>query len=425
MKSKITTILILILMLGLTPINFSNAASLATKLKGKILLQVESNGEAWYVNPENEKRYYLGRPSDAFQVMRELGLGISNNDFNSFNGYAPSGLSGKILLKVEDNGKAYYVNPTDLKMHYLGKPEDAFQIMRELGLGISNNDLNSINTDGDNQISTNNSFDPKSAIAKISCHSADYNIWSFGSGVLVHPSGIIITNRHVVLSEDFITNAGGSAKILTKFICNAGLITDNNYFEPDHFFDIEIISTNKLKDIAIAKIVDNQDGYYANNFPYLKIDFNSNIGQTVKALGFPDVANGNLTTTEGKVTSYEASGKDCNLILSDVSASYGNSGGALINSDNELLGINTKVSISELYHQTYSRNLSCLKDSYNTFYKLSHESNPNGMSDETVSWTFSEIFNLDYNDSNSKLKLADAAEKISEIFKLNNLSLDE
>ncbi|MEA1962613.1 MAG: hypothetical protein U9M94_00030, partial [Patescibacteria group bacterium] len=50
--------------------------------KGKIFLQVEGNGEAWYVNPEDGKRYFLGRPADAFQVMRNLGLGISNSDFS-------------------------------------------------------------------------------------------------------------------------------------------------------------------------------------------------------------------------------------------------------------------------------------------------------------------------------------------------------
>ena len=65
---------------GVGKLNLDNNFSGAQK--GKIFLQVERNGEAWYVNPTDGKRYFLGRPTDAFQVMRNLGLGISNNNFD-------------------------------------------------------------------------------------------------------------------------------------------------------------------------------------------------------------------------------------------------------------------------------------------------------------------------------------------------------
>lgn len=119
------------------------------QLAGRILLQVEANGEAWYVNPSTKQRHFLGRPDDAFNLMRSLGLGISEKDFQSFNNTAPARLAGNILLRVEANGEAYYVNPLDLKMHYLGRPLDAFNVMRNLGLGISNNDLSKIVLAGD------------------------------------------------------------------------------------------------------------------------------------------------------------------------------------------------------------------------------------------------------------------------------------
>ena len=119
-------------------------AKAALNLNGRILLQVQDKGQAWYVNPLNSKRYYLGRPDDAFGVMRFFGLGVSNSDLNIFLQKAPSRLAGRILLKVQDKGQAYYVDPIELKLYYLGRPSDAFNVMRTRGLGITNRDLATI-----------------------------------------------------------------------------------------------------------------------------------------------------------------------------------------------------------------------------------------------------------------------------------------
>ena len=120
------------------------AAFSTSSLSGRILLQVESHGEAWYVNPLDLKRYYLGRPDDAFNILRSFGLGISEKDFSSFGSNAPSRLAGRILLRVERSGEAYYVDPVKLNLLYLGRPSDAFEILRSRGLGISNADLTKI-----------------------------------------------------------------------------------------------------------------------------------------------------------------------------------------------------------------------------------------------------------------------------------------
>ena len=136
---------IILLISAITFPQLVSASDIKEKLAGKILLQVEEAGEAWYVNPKNLKRYYLGRPKNAFELMQQLGLGVSNTDFENFSSSTPQRLSGRILLKVEDKGQAHYVNPDTLKMHYLGRPEDAFDLMRSMGLGITNKDLFKIN----------------------------------------------------------------------------------------------------------------------------------------------------------------------------------------------------------------------------------------------------------------------------------------
>ena len=53
--------------------------NLTDRLAGKFLLQVESNGEAWYVNPMDMKRYYLGRPNDAFNLFASIASAVSND----------------------------------------------------------------------------------------------------------------------------------------------------------------------------------------------------------------------------------------------------------------------------------------------------------------------------------------------------------
>lgn len=131
---------ILLFLISLYFINFAKAVHYPENTVGRILLQVEQNGEAWYVNPVNRLRYSLGRPADAFLVMRKLGLGAKHN-FISETEIFPERLSGRILLDVEQNGEAYYIYPLDLKKYYLGRPSDAFRIMREKGLGITTNDL--------------------------------------------------------------------------------------------------------------------------------------------------------------------------------------------------------------------------------------------------------------------------------------------
>jgi hypothetical protein len=179
-------------------------APIAKKLSGYILLQTESRGEAWYVYNANSKRYYLADGNAAYQAMRKLGLGITTADLSKIpigirsdiggfdtdadglanqleeaigtdpnnsdtdgdgyqdsnelnNGFNPSGdgklgydskfanrLKGKILLQTESKGEAWYINPKDGRRYYLANGESAYQIMRLLSLGISNQDLEQI-----------------------------------------------------------------------------------------------------------------------------------------------------------------------------------------------------------------------------------------------------------------------------------------
>ncbi|TAN57230.1 hypothetical protein EPN15_04940 [Patescibacteria group bacterium] len=139
----------------LAPVSAAEALSIAQKNSGKILLQVESHGEAWYVNPKDLKKYSLGKPADAFAIIKKLGIGISNANLGKIprNGTKDKGnqavmnkLKGKIVIQVQGRGEAWYVHPVSGKRYSLGKPAAAFAVIKKLGSGITNANLAKIPT---------------------------------------------------------------------------------------------------------------------------------------------------------------------------------------------------------------------------------------------------------------------------------------
>jgi chitodextrinase len=205
MNRRLFTITLLLLSgLILTYFNIANATSLSDRLGGYILLQVQSHGEAWYVIPTEAKRTYLADGPAAYNAMSKLGLGITNtnlkkipvgidsrivdidsdgdglgdkleeglktspnnidSDGDSYsdyqeviNDYSPLGkeknvydqalinrLKGRILLQVEEKGQAWYINPVNGHRYYMKDGPSAYEIMRFLSLGITNDNLNQI-----------------------------------------------------------------------------------------------------------------------------------------------------------------------------------------------------------------------------------------------------------------------------------------
>ncbi|MFC1787963.1 SH3 domain-containing protein [Patescibacteria group bacterium] len=121
--------------------------TLLSRTRGYILLQVENHGEAWYVNPTDDKRYYMKDGPTAYEMMRAFGLGITDHDLTRLktgNHDLVERLKGRIVLQVEQHGEAYYIHPREGSTHYLKDGAAAYQIMRALSLGVTNHDLNKL-----------------------------------------------------------------------------------------------------------------------------------------------------------------------------------------------------------------------------------------------------------------------------------------
>ena len=96
------------------------------------------------------ERKSLSSPREAFDIMQKLGLGISKADLDRFLATKfPERLAGVILISVEEDGRAYYIHPDTLEAIYLGRPHEALDILKELGLedtllDNNNDDINNI-----------------------------------------------------------------------------------------------------------------------------------------------------------------------------------------------------------------------------------------------------------------------------------------
>lgn len=142
-----------------------------------------------------------------------------------------------------------------------------------------------------------------------------------GSGVIVNANGYIITNNHVIKNAQKLT------------------VTLNN----NKTYDAELIGADAKTDIALLKIEADEE------LPYVTFgdSDNAKIGEWVLAVGNP--FNLTSTVTAGIIS---AKGRDLSgnrgnvqsFIQTDAAVNPGNSGGALVNTNGELIGINTAIS---------------------------------------------------------------------------------
>lgn len=144
---------------------------------------------------------------------------------------------------------------------------------------------------------------------------------SSGSGVIISPDGYIATNNHVIENADEISI----------------IMTDNRRFKA------KVVGVDKSTDLALLKIE-------AENLPHIQTGSSDDIqiGEWVVAIGNPMELTS--TVTAGIVS---AKGRDIRLldgnyriesfIQTDAAVNPGNSGGALVDVNGQLVGINTAI----------------------------------------------------------------------------------
>ncbi|WP_046653747.1 Do family serine endopeptidase [Brevundimonas diminuta] len=143
---------------------------------------------------------------------------------------------------------------------------------------------------------------------------------SIGSGVIVRPDGIVVTNNHVIQNMQEIR------------------VTLNDRRE----YPAKVLLADERSDIAVLQL-ENLDG----DLPVVRIDDQEQqqVGDLVLAIGNPfgvgqTVTNGIISALNRTETGISDSGS---FIQTDAPINPGNSGGALVDMDGDLIGINTAI----------------------------------------------------------------------------------
>ncbi|HEY2866100.1 MAG TPA: DegQ family serine endoprotease [Pyrinomonadaceae bacterium] len=141
-----------------------------------------------------------------------------------------------------------------------------------------------------------------------------------GSGVIVSADGTILTNNHVV---------DGASKITVQL---------NN----DKTFDAKVVGADKPSDLAVLKID-------AQNMPFLTLGDSDSVrvGDIVLAIGNPlgigQTVTAGIISAKGRRTGLSDGSSFEDFLQTDAPINRGNSGGALVNLNGELIGINSQI----------------------------------------------------------------------------------
>ncbi len=154
-----------------------------------------------------------------------------------------------------------------------------------------------------------------------------------GSGIIISEDGYILTNNHIVS-----TSSSNSSSNNYYSVSEAEKVTVT-LFNDDKTYDAKIVGTDEQTDLAVIKIekTDLPKAEFADSD-------NIKVGEFAMAVGNPlgmqsSITCGVVSAVNRKIT--DSDGKEFTLIQTDAAINAGNSGGALVNSQGQVIGINT------------------------------------------------------------------------------------
>ncbi|NPV76028.1 MAG: trypsin-like peptidase domain-containing protein [Anaerolineae bacterium] len=161
-----------------------------------------------------------------------------------------------------------------------------------------------------------------------------------GSGSIISPDGLILTNAHVVLSDPYY-------EVMDLIVA----ITTSQDQPPVPMYSAEVLQADAALDLAVIRITGDAQGNPIDsstlNLPTIPIGNSDTLqlGDPLVILGYPGIGGETITLTRGEVSGFTADRAFGNrgFIKTSATIAGGNSGGMATNINNELIGIPTQV----------------------------------------------------------------------------------
>ena len=156
-----------------------------------------------------------------------------------------------------------------------------------------------------------------------------------GSGVIISTDGYILTNNHVINSSSSSSSSNSSSYYELGKATSISVYLYND----ETAYPAKVIGTDDQTDLAVIKI-EKTDLTAAE----LGDSSTVQVGEWCMAIGNPlgmksSVTTGSISALNREIT--DSDGKTYTLIQTDAAINSGNSGGALVNSNGQIIGINT------------------------------------------------------------------------------------
>lgn len=153
-KIDIAIIILLVVLIGIlgvlayqkNEVTRPHSLTLAEKLAGTFVINVEHDGEAWYIDPESFERIVVGTPNEFEVFLQSAGLTVSQEIFDlaQASSETQESLEGYIILNPSSDPRALYMYPGSHETYPITTASSLLEIIRTTGKGITNKDIEKI-----------------------------------------------------------------------------------------------------------------------------------------------------------------------------------------------------------------------------------------------------------------------------------------